>query len=134
MIFCATLYAITLFDNQHRVALRAKKDRKHEKHQKSLSERKSASGVAQYPLSDHESMKQTSSITSPHLHDSSFLSEDFAAIGRRLECLELVSSQAERLQRVTLVRQPRRRATAYLATEALRVPGDFVEAVSGTQL
>jgi hypothetical protein len=55
--------------------------------------------------------------------------DDLGAAGRRLECLGLVSSQIDKLDRMTLVRPPRRRATAYLATEALRVPGDFVEAV-----
>jgi O-methyltransferase len=37
-------------------------------------------------------------------------------------------SVMEKLNRKTLVRVPRRKATAYLATEALNVPGDFVEA------
>jgi len=128
MVFCASLYLITLFDHQHRLALRAKKSKKHEKHQKGLLAGRNASGPAHQPLAGRKPRNKvgTFAVTQP---EPLLLSEDFAAVGRRLECLELVSLQAERLQRMTLVRQPRRRATAYLATEALRVPGDFVEAV-----
>lgn len=54
--------------------------------------------------------------------------EDFEAAGRRLECLALVASEVARVDAMTLVRPPRRAATVFLATEALKVPGDFVEA------
>jgi hypothetical protein len=53
---------------------------------------------------------------------------NFEHEGRRLECLSLVASQVDKLDRMTLVRMPRRKATAFLASEALKVQGDFVEA------
>lgn len=55
-------------------------------------------------------------------------SVNFEKEGRRLECLSLIASQVDRLDKMTLVRMPRRKATAYLASQALNVPGDFVEA------
>lgn len=149
LVFCAALYLIMLFDNQHRVSIRDKKTRKLEKrHNKNLTagldphasrnDRPLTVGPRPpgfKPLKPAAAMAAataaaTTTTTSATAAAAEPLPlEDFGAAGRRLECLGLVSSQVDRLDRMTLVRPPRRRATAYLATEALRVPGDFVEAV-----
>lgn len=83
---------------------------------------------------DHVSQSEVSSvITSSSLRTKKDekirpIVDNFEFEGRRLECLSLITSKVDKLDRMTLVRMPRRKATAYLASEALKVEGDFVEA------
>ena len=55
---------------------------------------------------------------------------DYETIGRRAECEAFIGDHfvGPPLKKMTLVRVPRQRATIFLATEALKVHGDFVEA------